>query len=261
MKVFTKTANLTGNALDVAIQDQDTPDISLFLGQLLDTFSLDSNRAIDDESFNIITTGATPIVGNFIFLKELVAFYQSEIMTVTPVSGNEYTIKTSMPLDYAFSTGATCELQNVNMAVNGSITPVKFYISPSGLSTSQKWDINRMIISMTMGTAGDDGLFGNIAKLTNGNYFRTHNGIVQNMFNARDNSDFAAQSGGDVTYPIRSGGGGTFGMRSRITFNGQDKRGVVKRLSADTSDEFQSWVRDNVTITSYRVVIQGQIVE
>ena len=249
---------------DVAIQDQTTPDISLYLGNDLDTFTLTANRSIDDEIFNIITTGVTPVAGNFIFLKEGEGFTQVEIITVTPVAGNEYTIKIAIPLDFPYTTAAMGQLQTVNMNVDGSITPVKFDVDLTGLNPGVKWDINRMIVTSTMTTAGDDGLFANLAKLTNGVYYRTKNGITKNLFNARENADFADESGGDVTYPPRSGGGGTFGMRARITFNGLDKRGVAKRLYASTGDEFQSFVRDDLTAVSLirlRTKIQGQVVE
>lgn len=249
---------------DVAIQDQTTPDISLYLGNTLDSFTLGSDRTLGDESFNIITTGATPIAGNFIFLKEVTAFSQLEIMGVTPVAGNEYTITTSMPLDFAYTTtGASGTLQNVNMNVNGSVSDVKFHIDLAGLISGSKWDVTRMIIASTMTSAGDDGLFTNLAKLAIGIFFRTKNGITKNLFNARENSDIADESAGDVSYTTRSGGGGTFGMRGRITFNGPDKRGVVKRLVLNTSDEFQGFVRDNLTDASLirlRTKIQGQVV-
>jgi hypothetical protein len=247
---------------DVAIQDQTTPDISLYLGQNIDNFTLESNRAVDDESFNIVTTGVVPAIGNFIFLKEVGAFSQLEILSVVAVAGNEYTVTVSMPLDYAYTTSAIGELQNVNMNIDGTI-PKKFHISLVGLSAGSKWDITRMIVTATMTSAGDDGKFMNLPKLSTGMYFRTKNGVTRNMFNARENSDFADESAGDISYPIRSGGGGTFGMRSRITFNGQDKRGVVKRLVLATSDEFQGYTRDNLTdatLIRLRTKIQGQVV-
>ena len=73
-------------------------------------------------------------------------------------------------------------------------------------------------------------------------------------------SQLALLGGGDLTYTTRSGGGGSFGLRARVTFNGPDKRGVVIRLFANTTDEFHSVVRDNLSASSaFRVKIQGQV--
>ncbi|MBE9489010.1 MAG: hypothetical protein IMY67_01830 [Bacteroidetes bacterium] len=249
--------------VDVAIQDQTTPDISLFMAQELDTFTLKVNGEIDDKVFNITTTGETPVAGNHIMLQENDSFYQVEIKTAVPVTGNEYTITARMPLDFAYTTSANGYLQNVDFTVDvgTDIAPVKFALSPKGMGDTVEWDVTRMVINATMSSAGDEGLFTNISKLTNGLYFRTKNGITQNLFNARDNSDLSVQSAGDNSYYTRSGGGGTFGMSSRVTFNGQDKRGIVKRLKAISNDEFQGFNRDDLTaITSYRVILQGQVV-
>ena len=90
--------------------------------------------------------------------------------------------------------------------------------------------------------------------------FRVVDGTTKNLFNARENGEFAREGAGDVTYPTRSGGGGAYGMRGRVTFNGQDKRGAVIRLFSDTSDEFKGVVRDALqTLSSFRIKIQGQV--
>lgn len=243
---------------DVLLQDNDSPDISLYLGELLDTATVLTGVTIDDESIDIETTGVTPVATNFIFLREGIHYYQAEIDTVTPIAGNQYTLDVAMPFDFAFTTSATVDLQNVDMDVNGSSTPVEFELTAKD-NDLFAFDITRMMISMVLATAGDDGLFGDLAALTNGTYFRVDNGITNNLYNAKDNSDFA-QEGFDATYVSRSGGGGSFGMRARITFNGGDKRGVVKRLKFATSDKFTGTVRDNLTtLNKFRVKLQGQV--
>lgn len=247
---------------DVFIQDQTTAQISVFLGQDLDTgVVFRSGQSSDVVTLNITTTGATPVVGNFIFAKEGMFFTQVEITTVTPVAGNDYDVGISIPLDHVYTVAADVTLQNCNMNVDGSSTPVEFSVTPLGSEAGTEWDITRMIISMTHTSQGDDGLFGNLAALTNGVYFRIEDGTNYNLFNAKENADFAME-GYDIAYPARSGGGGTAGTRARITFNGQDKRGVVLRLAADSGDKFLSSVRDNLTgLTSHRVKVQGQLAD
>jgi len=252
----------TNGSIDVNIQDQTTAQISLFLGQHLDTgLVFRSSVDQDDETVEITTTGSTPVAGNFICIKENEYFTQMEILTVTPISGNNYDLGIAIPMDHAYTTSAHVCLQNVNMNVNGSSTPVEFFLSPTGSSTGTCWDITRMIISMTHAAAGDDGLFGGIADLTKGVYFRVEDGTNYNLFNAKENADFAVQ-GYDITYPTRSGKSGVYGTRARITFNGQDKRGVVFRLCEDSDDKFLAKVRDNLsTLAGFRVMLQGQVVE
>ena len=247
---------------NVFIQDQTTAGISLYLGQTLDAgVTFRTNQALDDTTIDITTTGTTPVVGDNILIVEGEKFAQEEITAVTPIAGNDYDVDVSMPLDYAFTTAATVTLQNIDMNVNGSVTPVEFGISPTGALAGIEWDINRMLVIMTHTGAGDDGLFGDQAQLTNGAYFRLEDGGTFNLFNARDNSDFASE-GYDLTYSTRSGGGGSFGTRSRITFNGRDKRGIVLRLAADTDDKFVGVVRDNLTALShFHVKVQGQVVD
>ena len=253
----------TGDKLDVSIQDQTTPDISLFLGQSLATdLTFTSTPAVDGETAVLITSPTVvPIVGNDIFIREGTYFSQLELNAVTDLTGGNYSVDLSMPLDYVYTTSATITLQNVDLSVNGSVTPIEFCLTAAGQTATEEWDINRMIVSMTHTASGDDGKFGGITALTNGIYFRYEDGTTKNLFNAKENADFAAE-GYDITYPARSGGLGTYGTRARITFNGQDKRGVVIRLAAATADKFVGIVRDDLsTLTSFRVKVQGQVVE
>lgn len=247
------------NGVDVYIQDQTTDRISLFLAQTLGLVVSISGASKDAESFNIVTDGVVPVVGNFICLQENSKITQEEITNVVSVSGDEYTITVSVPLDTSYSSSAGCSVQNVDIGgVNGSVTPIVFKIQPV---PNSKWDLNRMMVAMVLSTAGDDGQFGNIATLTNGQYFRKEDGETsQNLFLVKDNSDYRVE-GYDVTYTTRSGGLGSYGMAVRITFNGQDKSGVVIRLDGDNSESFTTVVRDDYTsIVKYRIKIQGHVV-
>lgn len=251
-------AAMPGQGVDVNVQDQTTDRLSLFLAQVLGLVTAMSGTAKDADTFNITTDGVVPAVGNFICMQEDQKITQEEIIAVTPVAGNEYTIQIAVPLDYDYTTNGSCSVQNVEMAIDGSIAEQVFAVGPKQGS----WDITRMMVSMVLSSAGDDGLFGNIAALTNGQYFRKEDsGDAQNLFIVKENSDFAIE-GYDVAYPIRSGGGGSHGMRSRITFGGQDKSGVVIRLKADSNDTFKSVIRDNLGgINRYRIKVQGHVVE
>jgi hypothetical protein len=249
---------------DVRIQDQTTPQFSIYLGEALDmSASFRSTQVEDIETLNITTT-ILPAVGNFLCCKENAFFSQIEITSVTPVAGDDYDVGVSMPLDHQYTTSAFVCVQNCDMNVDGSSTPVEFFVTPFGATAGTEWDITRLLVSMTHDVAGDDGLFGGIPALAVGTYFRIEDGTNFNLFNAKENSEFAIE-GYDITYPNRSGKEGVYGTRSRTTFNGPDKRGVVFRLAADTSDKFLACVRDDLSLStglvSFRAKVQGQVVE
>lgn len=247
-----------GAVVDVAIQDQASELLSLFLGDIKDTVTVLTNTAKNDVSLDVETTGHTPIVGEFVCLQEDKKITQAEIVTVTPIAGNQYTLGISIPLDYAYTVAGGCTILNVDMNVDGT-TPVTFQVKPTA---GTKWDITRMMTSMVLSSAGDDGLYGNIAALTNGTYYRKEDsGESNNLFNAKENADYALE-GYDTSYPLRSGGGGSHGFRSRITFAGQNKQGVVIRLDGDLGDSFTATVRDDLTlINKFRTKVQGHVVE
>jgi len=253
--------NVGDSPLDVAVQDQTSENISLFLGNHLDTLvTINSNTTINQEIVEMSFPTTPPLQGYFVCMKEDSNFSQVEIILVVAVGGDDYSVSLGMPLDFAFTTDATVCLQDCDMNVDGSLTPVEYFISPVGLG-GMRWDITRMIVTMYHSSAGDDGLFGNLTKLTNGNYFRVENGVNKNLFNARENADWRVE-GYDVAYSTRSGGLGSYGTAARITFNGMDKRGVVLRLSSSSGDKFTSVVRDDIDALSYyRVKIQGHVVE
>jgi hypothetical protein len=251
--------NVHGDSLDVSIQDQHSELLSLYLGEILDIVTVISDTAKDDITVDIETTGITPLVGDFLCLQELGKITQSEVTSVTPIAGNQYTLGISIPLDYPFSTDSGCSLLDVDMNVDGSGTPIEFQIRPkSGTS----WDITRMMTSMVLTSQGDDGLFGNLAALTNGVYYRKEDAEESNnIFNAKENSDYAIE-GFDLAYVVRSGGQGSHGMRSRITWAGQSKQGVTIRLVGDSGDHFTATVRDDLRlIGKFRTKIQGHVVE
>jgi len=253
-------ANVTNNGLDVNVQDQTTEIIDLHLSRIIQELVITTNTSIDDTTVTI-TSDAEPTDGNAVCFKEGTAFYQGQILSHSANASN-WDIVLDTPLDFAFTTAGGCSERTENMNVNGSATPVIFSVSPANLTAGTKWDITRFLISITDATAMDDGKFGGAAALTNGIVFRKVDGITKNIFNAKTNGDLAAHMY-DVTYiPDTLGPAGLYGLRGRRSFSGQDKNGVVVRLSADTNDEFQCIIQDDLTgLDSFQVIAQGHIVE
>jgi hypothetical protein len=248
--------------LQTADQDQFTEILNLYLAQKLDDLTVDANTNLLDKTITISTTGVVPVAGNHVCLKEGTAFYQGRIKTVTPVSGNQYTLALNTPLDFAFTTAGGCSLTNVDLRVNGSVTPIIFAVSPALLDQGVFWDITRILMIMRDDTPMDDAKFAGSTALTNGLVFRIkYNGKYKNLFTIRNNADFRLQAY-DVQYTTNAPAG-EYGFSFRRSFNGKDKNGVVARLVNDVDpDEFQLVVQDDLTVlTVGKALIQGHVGE
>lgn len=253
--------------LETIKQDQHTEVIDLKLHQILDEMTLLANYSIGVFFINVETTGDVPIIGDSICLKESTAFYQAEVLAVTPIAGNQYTLRLDIPTDFAFTTDAFACLNNDNMAVDGSVTPVLFRVSPANLTAGVEWDLTRFMLSFRGAGYGtppnnqpDDAGFGTMGPLTNGIYIRSVNGITKNLFNAKTNFDLKSRMY-DIDYSLDNKNG-EFGARGRRSINGDDKNGVTIRLEAVTEDEFQLWVNDDLTdMTEMVMVVQGHVVD
>lgn len=249
---------VNGNPNDIMLSDQTTKQVRLFLGYHIAT-DLVFNAAPDlgDESIVIDSPTETPVAGNFICIKENKCFEQTELLTVTPGAGTLFTLTLALPISAEYTTAASICLQDCNLNYDCSTTEREYFITPDGLSEETEFDITRMIVSMYHDSAGDDGLFGNLTKLTKGVYIHYSDGIGLNLFNMRENADLRT-AGYDVAYTARSGGQGSYGTASRITFGGQDKCGVVIRLIGE--DHLSAHVRDDLSDLDYfRIQLQGHL--
>lgn len=253
---------------DVYIQDQTTDIIDLHLTRFIDDITITSNTSIDDVDVEI-SCATAPVSGNTVCFKESYAFYQGGVLSVTDNGGGQYSITLDTPLDFAYTTAGGCSLRDENMNVDGSTTPVVFYVSPKGLfdqthtSDPQRWDIVRLMIFIGDTTAMDDARFGGIdGGLTNGVVIRKKDGTYKNIFNAKTNGDFALHSYDAAYVDNTLGPSGEYGLRVRRTFGGQSKNGAVIRLDSATDDEIQLIVRDDLTgLTRFYAVVQGHVVD
>lgn len=256
----------SNGAIPVNIQDQHTEIVDLKLSRVLDNLTLLDNYSIGDHYINISTTGTVPTAIMTICLKEGAAFYQGRPTIITSLGGDNYELKMDLPLDFAYTTNGGCSLTTTNLAVDGSVTPLTFRITPYGLDKDIEWDITRFIILFggpgigPQNLAPDDGDFGVTTTLTNGVVIRSVNGITKNLFNAKTNGDFRARAY-DLTYTAASKAG-VYTVATRRTFAGQEKNGVTIRLRASSRDEFQIIIQDDLTeMTGGQMIAQGHIVQ
>jgi len=250
---------------DVYVQDQHTEIIDLKLQNIINNITLLQDTNIYDRFVNISSV-AIPNVLESICFKESSSFYQAHILEVVSLGGNDYQLELDSPLDFSFSINAVACLSIVNMAVDGSVTPIIFKITPQGLDDNVSWDITRIIMMMSGEGIGaqlyapDDSDFGVREVLTNGLVLRSVNGITKNIFNVKRNGELRLRAY-DVTYTEKSKAG-LYSVGVRRSFAGQDKNGVTVRLDAETGDSIEVIIQDDLTdMFGMQVVVQGHMVE
>jgi len=239
---------------DVSVQDQHTEIVDVYLCREISTTALASEAVANTRSVTL-ATGHGAVVGNVLCIKNG-TWYQGRILTVV---GDVITV--NQPFNRTYPTGSTARITSSDMNVNGSVTPVVFSIYPPA---TLKWDITRIIGVIRDDAAMDDGKFGGLAQLAVGVMFRvkiddTH---YNNLFNARNNGEFAVRTY-DVSYiDATLGPSGQYGLRFRRSFNGFDKNGVVVRLYPGGDNRLEVVVQDDLTGLAYfSVVAQGHVVE
>ena len=243
---------------DVNVQDQTSRLIDLFLLRELDSATLTVDVAVEDKDITFSTTGYTPLDGDILCLRQDGRWFQAVILAVTPNGGDNYTVTVDSPADHVFTVigHEVCSVGSNNLAVDGSTTSVKFFLSPPA---NTQWDIVRMLIYMQDATVGDDGNFAGEGALTNGIVLRREDGDFNNIFNFKTNGDLAGRCF-DFEYAEKAPAG-TFGFRARRTFGGQSKNGVVIRLDGDSTDKFAAIVQDDLTgVDIINIVVQGHVV-
>lgn len=161
------------------------------------------------------------------------------------------TITIDRPIDHVFPAASTLgRIVITNMNVDGSVTEQIFSVRAGAIPT----DYVRLLLTATNNSAMDYSLFAGEAALTRGLVFRIVNGFQKTVFNFKTDADIG-QFAYDLRYADKAPAG-EFGMATRITFGGQDKHGVVLRISGD--DVLQWVVQDDLTgLITLRVAGEG----
>lgn len=175
--------------------------------------------------------------------------------TIQEVNGNVITLDT--PLDHEFKIGDTAACFDRELTVDGSETPQIFSVQVGGNAT-QSIDITRFMISIYTSSSVDLSSFGDLPKLENGLVLRRTDGVINNLWNVKDNGELA-----NITFDFdiyTAIGQGQDGCKFRNTYAGQDKHGVAIRLSP--GDELQLVIQDDLTsLDQFRVIAEGHYVD
>ena len=234
------------------IVDNDTEPIDTLFAESLGSFTLSADTVASGLTAGSLVYTFEATAGHGIVATDQIALNATDrslIAYVTNVAVNTITI--DVPIDFVYPTASTFGLIiNTNLAVDGSITPRIFKIQ-AGLTPIF---IRRIIFTITDATVMDDAKFGGLTALTNGIVMRVVDGFQKTILNIKANQDFA-QWAYDLTYSDKAPAG-VYGVRSRLTFGGLDKHGMIFELSG--TGELQIVVQDDLTgLVTFYVSAQG----
>lgn len=213
------------------------------------TDTLNAVASVDDYVVTVVD-GSKFIANDRVVLSEG-ALRESATIKIISVSVNNLTF--DKPLENAYTTAAVIKTVTKSLNVDGSITRQIFSISPPA---DEIWHIFRVALVMTHTTVASDDKFGNLTKLNAGLVLRHTNGNTRNLTVWRDNGDIIEDTGVDLRYSAKSGGG-LFGTAARWTFK---RAGTVLALDGSTGDTFMAIVQDDLTgLSDLEIKIQGHV--
>jgi len=247
-------AGINNGGLDTNVQDQTTDALDLYFLKQKAITTLSADAVIDANTIQVTSaTGFT--VGDYvgIFATGVAEdrFYFAEILTVVST-----TLTLDTPLDFAFGSGSIIVSQTRDLDVNGASTSQTYQITVGG---NLSLEITRLIFAITTSSAVDLDKFGNIGGgLTKGIVLRINDGIKKNIVNIKTNRDLANLAYDYTTFAATNPQQGVDGLVVRYSFAGQDKHGVVIKLSP--GDSLELIIQDDLSsLSSFRMIAQGHV--
>ena len=240
------------NSIDVNIQDSDSSLIIVPFSKIVTETTLTSETAIDDHIISVASA-------NLFVIGQLLTIYDvdtNRVYFAKVTAINSLDISLDTPLDFNFPIGSFVSVGDINMNVDGSVTPQIFGVrNPTGEDIPLAIDITRIIFSMLTSGAVDLSKFGDInGGLVNGLVLRKADGTYRNVFNVKTNAELK-----EIMYDVdiqAASGNQQDGLTGRFTFGGQEKLGAVIRLRKD--EDLQFIVQDDLTsLQSFTVTAEG----
>ena len=250
------TKHETDGAYSTVKQDNYAPAIIAHFNQVTNSTTL--SVAAVQFAYTITVTDTTGFVDDkYIVLFDVVSNRFSTFHQIGAPAGNVITLDTQ--IDFAYPIGTFVDSSIVNMNVDGSVTPQIFGLRGLGVApgVSLAFDLTRIIFYCITDTAVNLVKFGDLAALTRGLCLRERTtGATYNIFNVKSNGEIAGIMLDWYPYASGLGSQAVNGFSARLTFNGDEKLGVVKRLRPGEDLEFI--IQDDLTdIISLQVVAEG----
>ncbi len=172
---------------------------------------------------------------------------------VVAIDGN--TLELDKLIDGSYPAGTAVYVVPVAMNIVGdSASPTVYKVAPP---TGVIWDISKLIVGMSHGSAGDMGLFGDLDELTYGVQVRLYSsveGTYTSKMNWKTNADITLDVY-SIKFDTRSGGGGTYGTTAEFRF---DELQTVITLDGDNGEELQILIHDDLSdLDSFEMRAQG----
>lgn len=229
-----------------------TPTVILPMVRLVGTTNLSSSALIDEYTISI-SDNTGMVIGQHVRIidPDSDRFYFGGIVNI-----NGLTITLDTPIDFNYASGSEVTFSDVNMNVDGSITPVKFKHRTGIPSVPRITHITRIIITGITTTPVDLSKFGNLNALTNGLVFRAVNGETNNIFNVKTNADLENITLDWKPYSATNPAQGIDGFSARLTFSGAEKLDTTLRVGQ--FDNLEMIIQDDLTgLTSLTVFLEG----
>ena len=236
-----------GHGLGVFVQDQTTGILDVpFLELIDDTITLAVDTVVNSKTVTLSPGHGLTTLANAEDIMEIAdstdgtKFMQCAIVSVV---GDVVTL--DCPVNQIYTTGGTLlAISEVDMNVDGSITPVVYSILPFSL---QSGDMVRIICELRDNSAMDFETFGGLPALTNGCVIRVNNGdgTYRNLYNFKSNGDIIEQCF-DHGFFLNNGGN-IRGFAARLTWGGWSKHGAVVRLDGSRDEALEFIVQDDLT--------------
>lgn len=244
---------------DVYIQDQTSPSVIVKFNRVTNTTATDGAVAIGDRSVTVASaTGISAGSYLIIYNGDSNRYFLCHVVSIVSTTA---TIDT--PFDFAFPSGSTVDVAITNMNENGSSMPLVFGIRGSGMTSAvpSSVDITRIILTCITESAADLSLFGDLTELTNGLVMRHRKlSSYNHIFNVKSNRELAGIMFDFDILSASNPAQGVDGFKGRLTFAGQEKVGVVKRLRP--GEDLELIIADDLSgLTTFEVIAEGHIVE
>ncbi|MCK4819852.1 hypothetical protein KA005_29070 [bacterium] len=242
--------------IDTVIQSGTSPLFQYFLMDEQKTdITLTSLVTMDDNVINVSAGhGFVATDGEYMVIRNGDVFSQTKVVSVAT---NAITIEMPIANSYPL-VGTTIIRGNINMNVDGSVTPVDFKCSmPVSSGAIIPIDISDIVMTMQHGSnVPDDAKFGGLTALPEGLYFRKVNGGRANLGNYQNNQRFR-DIGAEVEYTEKapSGTNGTI-----IHLPLEDVFGQVIRLDPRDDDCFLGHVRDDIALAEGMVKLTVSLI-
>lgn len=243
----------------VNIQDQTTKPIFLNFNNVANSTTLKSQATMDARTIDLTDTTGTaagkyiiifdPSSGNFSFYTQLGA-----------AVGDTITLDT--PLDFSYPAGSFVDVSDINLAVNGLVTPKVFGLRGVGTPTGVELtvDITGINFFCLASSAVELSLFADVTALTNGLVLRKRNDDIVNIANIKSNGQIASIANIFVITEATNPAQGQDGFYGSVDFAGQMNLGVAIRLPIGEDLEFI--IQDNLSgITFLAVTASGHVIQ